>query len=369
MPTISINEIMSAAVKSHASDIFIAAGLPVSFKIKDELVPQDGDKLTPEESEEIVRGIYQLANRNMDEFCEHGDDDFSVSFQKDARFRVCAYRQRGSLAVVIRIIAFGIPDYKAHHIPENVMDVAKLRNGMVLVTGTAGSGKSTTLACIIDRINSTRRGHIVTLEDPIEYFHRNNLCAVSQREIGIDTDDYRRALRASLRQAPDVILLGEMRDFETIKTGLSAAETGHLVLATLHTISAAATVDRIIDVFPPEQQQQVRVQLPQILKTIISQQLVPTKDGRLIPAFEILNINSAIKTLIREDNTHQITSYMTTDAGSGMMAMDMSLMSLYESNRITEETAIACSNNVDFVKRRLSEIRQRNIPRRGMFGK
>lgn len=367
--TTDINDIMAAAVKARASDIFIAAGLPISFKIKDELVPQDDKKLTAEESEEFVRSIYQLAGRDMDEFCEHGDDDFSASFQKEARFRICAYRQRGSLAAVIRIITFGIPDYKAQNIPESVMDVAKLRNGMVLVTGTAGSGKSTTLACIIDRINRTRRGHIVTLEDPIEYIHNNNLCAVSQREIGIDTDDYKRALRASLRQAPDVILLGEMRDFETIRTGLSAAETGHLVLATLHTISAAATVDRIIDVFPPEQQNQVRVQLPQILRTIISQQLVPAKDGRLIPAFEILNINSAIKTLIREDNTHQITSYMNTDAGNGMIAMDMSLLNLYESNKITEDTAIACSSNVDFVKHRILEIKQRNIPRKGMFAR
>ena len=220
----------------------------------------------------------------MEAFTRAGDDDFSFAVPGLARFRVNAYRQRGSLAAVVRVVAFDIPDWRTLHIPEQVMNLADVTQGMVLVTGTAGSGKSTTQACIIDRINHTRDVHIITLEDPIEFLHRDQRSIISQREIAIDTEDYLSALRACLRQAPDVILLGEMRDHETIRTAMTAAETGHLLIATLHTRGAVNSIDRIIDAFPSGQQSQIRDQLSMVLHTVVSQRLLPDVDGGLVPA-------------------------------------------------------------------------------------
>ncbi|MBP1577233.1 MAG: PilT/PilU family type 4a pilus ATPase, partial [Oscillospiraceae bacterium] len=237
--------------------------------------------------------------------------------------------------------------------PDIILNLAERTKGMVLVTGPAGSGKSTTLACMIDHINQTRNAHVITLEDPIEYLHSHKKCIVSQREVHLDTDSYVSALRASLRQAPDVILLGEMRDHETISVAMTAAETGHLLLSTLHTVGAANSIDRIVDSFPPSQQQQIRVQLAQILQAVISQQLIPTEDGGVVPAFEIMVVNTAIRNMIRESKVHQIETVLYSSANDGMMTMDGSLLKLYQEGRISKKNALLYSLNPDVLARRL----------------
>ena len=263
------------------------------------------------------------------------------------------YRQRGSVAVVIRLVSFDIPDWKTIAIPELVMDIADLESGMVLVTGTAGSGKSTTQACIIDRINRSYDRHIVTLEDPIEYLHRHQKSIVSQREIAIDTQDYLSALRACVRQAPDVILLGEMRDPETIHTAITAAETGHMVIATLHTKGAVNAIDRIIDSFPSTQQQQIRVQLATVLKTVVSQQLLPDVNGNSVPAFEVLQATSAVRSLIRDNKNHQLPNVISSGGKEGMISMDQAILSLYRAGKITAETALHYADHPEQLKRNL----------------
>ncbi len=355
---IELMELLRSAVEARASDIFIIAGLPLSFKIDGVISPCalacGSDKITPAESLEIISAIYSLAKRDVVFLLESGDDDFSLSISGLSRFRVCAYKQRSSLAAVIRVVQFEIPDYRQLNIPEEVIEVARRQTkGLVLVTGPAGGGKSTTLAAMIDEINRTRVGHIITLEDPIEYFHRNIGCVVSQRELKTDTADYVTALRASLRQSPDVILLGEMRDFETIKTAITAAETGHLIISTLHTVGAVNTVDRIIDVFPPAQQQQVRVQLSMILCSVISQQLIPGAWGGLIPVFEIMHVNGAIRNLIRESKTHQIDQIIYSSSKEGMISMDNSLLQLYRSGKITRENAIKFAAAPETLEKRI----------------
>lgn len=250
------------AVEKEASDIFLIPGMPFSYKIGGRITYQGEEKIFPEEMDKMIAQIYQIAgNRDMTNVLAGGDDDFSFAVSGLSRFRASVMRQRGSLAAIIRIVRFELPDFQSLNIPRNVIDIAKMTKGLVLVTGPAGSGKSTTLASIINEINNTRNAHVITLEDPIEYLHRHKLSVVTQREVGTDTTSYMSGLRAALRQAPDVILLGEMRDFETIRTAMTAAETGHLVISTLHTIGAANTIDRIIDNFPPNQQDQIRIQL------------------------------------------------------------------------------------------------------------
>ena len=343
---------LDRAVKENASDLFIVAGGAVSEKVKGTMLPL-GEKVFPDETRRLIEQIYERAGRSMDHFLEQGDDDFSFSVPGLARFRVNAYRQRGSLAAVVRVVAFEIPDYNTLHIPQGVMDLAEVEHGMVLVTGTAGSGKSTTQACIIDRINRTRASHIITLEDPIEFLHRNQKSIVSQREIAIDTVDYLSALRACLRQAPDVILLGEMRDHETIHTAMTAAETGHLLIATLHTKGAVNTIDRIVDTFPAGQQGQVRVQLAMVLHTVVSQQLLPGVDGGRVPAYEIMHMNSAIRSLIRESKTHQIEDAIARGGDEGMLSMDQSILDLYKKGLITDKVALEYADNPEQLRRRM----------------
>lgn len=345
---------LSSAVKDHASDLFIVAGGPVSEKLEKRVCPIGREKLMPRDTQRLVTDLYAQAARPMDQYLNRGDDDFSFSVPGLARFRVNAYRQRGSMAAVVRVVAFGIPDWKELGIPEQVMDLADATSGMILVTGTAGSGKSTTQACIIDRINCTRRCHIITMENPIEYLHRNEQSIVSQREISIDTEDYLSALRSALRQAPDVILLGEMRDHETIRTAMTAAETGHLVIATLHTKGAVNTIDRIVDSFPSEQQGQIRVQLSMVLRTVVSQQLLPDLSGNLVPAFEIMHTNSAIRSLIRESKSHQIDNAIAAGGAEGMVSMDQSILQLWQTGQITKETALDYADNPDQMKRRIN---------------
>ncbi len=345
----NVQTYLQQAVEQGASDLFIVAGKAVSVKREGEIVPLKEGRLMPEDSESLVRDLYGMAHRPIDRCMSVGDDDFSLSVTGMARFRVNTYRQRGSLAAVIRIVSFGIPDWR------EVMKIANMTRGMVLVTGPAGGGKSTTLACVVDAVNRSRNAHIITIEDPIEYLHRNDKSIISQRELAMDTSSYVTALRASLRQAPDVILLGEMRDLETIQTAMTAAETGHLVISTLHTVGAVNTIDRIIDVFPPSQQQQVRIQLAQVLKTVISQQLLPTVDSRLVPAFEIMHLNNAVRTMVRDSRIHQIDSVIQTSAAEGMIAMDESILRLYKAGRITTETALHCAMNPDQLQKKLGK--------------
>ena len=250
-----IEELLKKAVDEQVSDVFVVAGRPVSFRKNGLIHKIDDDRLLPQHTDALLHEIYTLAeNRDFTRLAAEGDDDFSFALPGVSRFRVSAYKQRGSYSAVIRVITFTLPDPAELGIPESVLHLCHANSGMVLVTGTAGSGKSTTLACMIDRINHTRDAHIITLEDPLEYLHRHDRCIVSQREINVDTENYVTALRAALRQSPDVILLGEMRDYETIEVSMTAAETGHLLLSTLHTLGAANTIDRIIDVFPASQQ-------------------------------------------------------------------------------------------------------------------
>ena len=257
------------------------------------------------------------------------------------------------MAAVIRVVSFDIPDRNTMEIPDEVMKIAAASRGLVLVTGPAGGGKSTTMACITDAINRSRNAHIITIEDPIEYLHRDVKSIVSQRELATDTGSYVTALRASLRQAPDVIMLGEMRDLETIRVAMTAAETGHLVISTLHTVGAVNTMDRIIDVFPPNQQQQIRVQLAMVLKTVVSQQLLPTLGGGLVPAFEIMHLNSAIRSMIRDSRIHQIDQVIQTSAAEGMVAMDESILRLFKAGRISADTALRYAMAPEQLQRRL----------------
>lgn len=337
---LTLMELLKAAKEDHASDVFIVSGQPLSYKSEGNIVTVDDEKVMPPAARQLITEAYTLAGRDMSHFEETGDDDFALSVPELSRLRVSAYKQRGSDAAVIRMIAFGIPDYKRFNIPDAVMELSENTKGLVLVTGPAGNGKSTTLACVIDRINKTRSGHIITIEEPIEYLYRNDKSIISQREVSLDTQDYVTALRACLRQAPDVILLGEMRDYETIKTAMTAAETGHLVLSTLHTVGAVNTIDRIIDIFPNNQQYQIRSQLATQLKTVVSQQLLPTVDGRMTPAFEIMHVNSAIRTLIRDQKVHQIDASIAMFAKEGMVSMDSSIAELYKRGVITAETAV-----------------------------
>ena len=348
-----ILEFLSKAANEHASDIFIIAGRPLSIKTDGHLSTY-GERLMPDQTEEILDTIYQMANnRDISRLHETGDDDFSFSIPGLSRFRINAYKQRGSLAAVIRVIAFQLPDPAELSIPEDIMNIADLTKGMVLVTGSAGSGKSTTMACLIDRINHSREGHIITLEDPLEYLHRHDRCIVSQREICTDTENYLTSLRATLRQSPDVILLGEMRDHETIQTAMTAAETGHLVLSSLHTLGAANSINRIIDVFEPSQQHQITVQLSMVLQAVISQQLIPDINGKNIPVFEVMQLTPAIRNMIRDGKLHQIEGVISSSAPDQMRSMDHSLLELYRQGRITQETAIRYALNPEMLRRKI----------------
>ena len=344
---------LQQATQTAASDLFLVAGAPVSLKLEGRLRAVGGEKLLPPDTQRLIMNLYELAGRSMDIFLSNGDDDFSFSVPGLARFRVNTYRQRGSMAAVIRVVAFSIPDWQTMGIPKSVMALSELNHGLIIVTGTAGSGKSTTQACIIDQINRTRDCHIITLEDPIEFLHRNQRSIVSQREIAIDTQDCLSALRACLRQAPDVILLGEMRDAETIRTAMTAAETGHLVITTLHTNGAANAIDRIIDAFPAAQQAQARAQLSMVLETVVSQQLIPSVSGDLLPVFELLHMNSATRSLVREGKTHQLANAMASGADSGMCTMDQSILVRYRAGEFTKETALNYADNPEQLRRRL----------------
>ena len=351
-----VRETLRQAVEMGASDIFIIAGLPLTYKVDGRQRRMEA-RLMPADTAAVISDIYTLCGRSRSRIeREDMDDDFSFSIPDLGRFRANVLHQRGSLAAVIRVIRFGLPEPEKLNIPPEVLASARLMKGLVLVTGSAGSGKSTTLACLINTINQTREGHIITMEDPIEYIHLHVRCIVTQREISTDSPSYVSALRSALRESPDVILLGEMRDYETIEVAMTAAETGQLLFSTLHTTGAANTVDRIIDVFPAGQQAQVRMQLSMVLQAVISQQLVPTLDGKQTPAFEIMYTNPAIKNLIREAKTHQIDSAIQAGAAQGMCTMDASLLRLVTEKRVSKETALTHCMHYEAMEKRLSAM-------------
>lgn len=351
-----IQTILQRAVMLEASDIFIISGLPLTYKQNGRQL-REGNRLNPGDTRALIGAIYALGQRDPAPLENNRmDDDFSFSVSQLGRFRASVLHQRGTLAAVLRVIQFQLPDPVALGIPGAVMELARYKKGLVLITGAAGSGKSTTLACLLDAINKEREGHIITMEDPIEYIHAHNRCIVTQREIGTDCENYIGALRSALRESPDVILLGEMRDRETIEVAMTAAETGQLLLSTLHTTGAANTVDRVVDAFPASQQDQIRLQLSMVLRAVVSQQMVPTVDGGETVAFEIMKTNTAIKTLIREAKTHQIDAAIQGGAAAGMCTMDASLLALYQKGRITKETALIYALHQEALAKRIAAL-------------
>lgn len=327
-----------------ASDIHITVGAPIIYRINGVLTPLNDKKLTQDDTKSLV---YQaLSDKLRERLEDKGEVDHSYSSPGVGRYRLNAFKQRGSYGMVLRIIPLKIPSMDELGLPHIVRQFSEYRRGLVLVTGPTGSGKSTTLAAIIDKINRERKCHILTLEDPIEYLHKHKESIVNQREMGYDSSSFSSGLRSALRQDPDVILVGEMRDLETISIALTAAETGHLVLSTLHTSGAAKTIDRIIDVFPPHQQQQVRIQLSSVLQAVISQQLLLSiREDSRVAAFEVMIATPAIRNLIRDDKIHQIDISIQTGGSLGMVTMDNSLLNLYKRGLISKDVALSQSIN------------------------
>ena len=322
------------------------------MRVNGALITMQGDKLAPADTLEIAAQI--MNDKQQQRFEENGECDMSFAIPGQGRYRLNVYKQRGSIAMAFRLVDTQVPSAESLGVPQSVIDLYQKKRGLILVTGPTGSGKSTTLASLIDKINNNREAHVITLEDPIEYLHTHKRSIVNQREIGLDSMNYAHALRAALREDPDVILVGEMRDFETISVAITAAETGHLVLSTLHTIGAASTVDRVIDVFPPHQQQQIRVQLANVLEAVISQQLIPTADGSgRVAAFEVLHSNPAVRNLIREGKTHQLTSVMQTNRKMGMITMDDAILQLYSDYKIDREMALQFAQDQESMKMKL----------------
>ena len=348
----TLEEILTVAYNAGASDVHITVGLPPVMRLNGHLVKLNYPVLTANDTLELC--VNMLKPKQREKFEERGEYDLSVAFPGIGRYRVNVFKQRGCIGIALRTVTTEIPQAEQLGIPQSVIDLHTRKRGLILVTGPTGSGKSTTLASIIDKINKSRDAHIITLEEPIEYSHNHNMAMVNQREVGQDTESFANALRAALREDPDVILVGEMRDYETISTAITAAETGHLVLSTLHTMDAASTVDRIIDTFPAHQQQQIRIQLASTLVCIISQSLIPnlTEDGR-VAAFEVMHANAAVKNLIREGKSHQLSSVIQTSRREGMCTMDDYLMQLYMSRKISRENCIQYAQNPDKMRSQL----------------
>jgi twitching motility protein PilT len=347
--TVELNDILKVALKGGASDIHIKSGLPPMFRIDGALVPlKNAERLLPEQVEKMALAIMNPVQKSR--FDEFRDCDLAYGIPGLGRFRVNVFQQRGTMGIVFRVIPFGVKTIEQLHLPKVVESIAMEQRGLVLVTGTTGSGKSTTLAAMIDHINSNRTCHIMTIEDPIEFLIRDRRSLVNQREIGVDTQSFSFALRAALRQDPDVILVGEMRDFETIETALTAAETGHLVMSTLHTLDATETINRIISVFPPYQQKQVRLQLASILRAVISQRLVPRADGKgRVPALEVLVTTARVRECIADkDRTKEIHDAIAKGFTTyGMQTFDQSLMQLVKGGLVTYEEALKHVSNPD----------------------
>lgn len=343
-------ELLKKTIDLKASDLHITVAVPPTVRLNGKLTKLGETPITPEVSAKLVKEV--LTEEELNKLDTTGELDLSFAHPGLGRFRVNAFKQRGSYSMALRVVALNIPTMEQLGLPAATKELARRQRGLVLVTGPTGSGKSTTLASMIDLINNERNCHILTLEDPIEYLHKHKKSIVNQREIGNDSTSFANALRAALRQDPDVILVGEMRDLETISTAITAAETGHLVLSTLHTLGAAKTVDRIIDVFPPHQQQQIKVQLSSVLEGVISQQLIPRADGAgRVGAYEVMITTPAIKNLIREGKSHQIQTSIQTGVKFGMQTMDQSIIDLYRKGLISKEMALNSAVDLDLVTR------------------
>ena len=351
----TIEDALTLAKQKDASDIHISPGNPLMLRIDGELIPQSEFILKPTEINGILRPV--MTDEQFAQLEEIGELDFAFSVPGFSRIRANVFRQRGTYAAALRILSYEVPQPETLGIPKPVVDLTLKRRGLVLVTGATGSGKSTTLASLIEIIANRDRKNIITLEDPIEYLHSNKKAIVSQREIGCDTGSYASALRAALRLDPDVILVGEMRDLETISTAITAAETGHLVFSTLHTNSAADAIDRMIDVFPPHQQQQIRIQLAGVLEGVIAQQLMPRSDtsGR-VAAFEVLLANSAVRNLIREGKSFQLPSIIQTSKKEGMQTMDDAITNIFYRSQISALTAITYAHDSESMQSKLQII-------------
>ena len=348
----AIEEILRVAKEAGASDVHLTVGIPPKMRVNGNLITMDYEKLLPGDTLDVLISIMTEIQR--EHFEERGEYDMSFSIPNLGRYRVSAYKQRGFVALAFRLVGTKVPSPESLGVPDSVINLYQRKRGLVLVTGPTGSGKSTTLAAIIDKINNNRDAHVITLEDPVEYLHQHKMSMVNQREIGLDSDNYKNALRAALREDADVILVGEMRDFETISVAITAAETGHLVLSTLHTIGAASTVDRVIDLFPPHQQQQIRVQLANVLEAVISQQLIPTADGAgRVAAFEVMHVNHAVRNLIREGKTHQLADVMQTNRKLGMITMDDAIVQLFFEGKIDREMAIQFAQDPDGMENKI----------------
>lgn len=338
LTTVHIDEILHIAVEKRASDIHLTAGLPPTVRIDGELVPLDYEVMRPDHTR---RMIYEtLTDEHIQKFEQTHELDFGYAVKGLARFRFNVYMQRGSVSGSLRMIPNAIPSFESLRLPNVIREISKRHSGLVLVTGPTGSGKSTTIAAMIDDINDSRSSHIMTIEDPIEYVHKHKKCMVNQRELHSDTYSFHNALRAVLREDPDIILVGEMRDLETIEAALTLAETGHLVFGTLHTRNAPSTIDRVVDVFPADQQEQIRVLLGNTLEAVISQQLLPKLGGGRCASLEIMLGIPAIKNLIREGKTHQMYSVLETSASLGMMTMDKSLAELFRQGYVAYDECL-----------------------------
>ena len=348
-----IQKLIEESTKRHASDLHISVGLPPVLRINGHLSALDYEALKPEDTEEIVNSILNEQQQNLLKL--QGDIDISFSTIGSYRCRLNIFMQKGCYSLAFRMISTEIKGFSELNLPTIIEDFCSLNRGLVLITGPTGTGKTTTLAAMVDWINTHRDCHIVTVEDPIEYVHQHKKSIVNQREIGRDANSFSNALRSVLRQDPDVILFGEMRDLESISIALTAAETGHLVLSTLHTIGAANTIDRIIDVFPQHQQHQIRTQLSMVLQGVVSQQLIPLKNGNgRIVATEIMMSTSAISNLIRENKTHQINNVIQTSAIKSMKSMDSCLLELLKQDKISVEDAIGYSVDPTYMIKQLS---------------
>ena len=344
---ISVDELVARAKRDGASDIHLICGLPPKYRLDGELQDMDPTPLTAQDCEQVARFLAGDAYREMEEI---GELDLAGTWGGN-RCRVHLFRQQGQPSLALRLLRETIPQLETLGLPPAALDLTTLHKGIVLVTGETGSGKSTTLASMLDRINHTRRAHIVTLEDPVEYLYKPDLCAINQREIGRDTRSFSDGLRASLREDPNVILIGEMRDRDTIETAITAAETGHLVFGTLHTGSASDAVDRIVQVFPEGLQTQIRLQLSMVLQAVVTQQLVQKKGGGRVLACELMLVTDAIRNLIRSGNTPQIANAIATSAAIGGMTMDQALVRLYRAGQITRDTALHYAHEQDYVKK------------------
>ena len=348
---VDITKLLGEAKELGASDVHITVGVPPKMRIQGQLKSMDFDRMLPDETEKLLTNI--MTEEQKAYLDKNGEVDFSFAMPVLGRFRANVFKQRGSYAAAFRIVLTEVADEDELGLPKEITDLSMLKRGLVLVTGPAGSGRSTTLAALIDKINTYREVHVITLEDPIEYLHQHKKAIVNQREIGIDAESYPKALRAALRENPDVILIGGMRDSETVRLALTAAESGHLVLSSLHTVGAGNTIQRLVEMFPEGKQLQVRLQLAGVLEAVVSQQLLPAENGKRVPAFEIMRMTPEIRNLIRDGRIYQITGAIQEDNRNGMQTMDEAILELYLRGMISKETVLANAVDVFSIERKL----------------